>query len=170
VRQVMKPFSERDGDDAAEARFKRFLVQLHVRKQQRIHSPGRWVARRWLPIAATIFVAAIFFFEPHAAIIQADELVKQAASVERTRSAGLSQWLRITLTPANRLARPGVGVSSLMLDAEATDGMVVTTNAIMPDSSPARLVTMLGPHHFDWQRPFSLARFTAWRMALARKH
>jgi hypothetical protein len=171
VRQVMKPFGETDtGDAAVEARYQRFLEKLHARKQQRIHRPpSASPFRRWLPLAASLLVAAMLFFAPHGAVIQADELVKHAVSVEHARPAGSGQHLLITLTPAQALARAGVGVPSYSAEVDITDGIITTSGATAPDSQTATLISRLARHRFEWRRPLSVGAFDAWRHGLARK-
>jgi hypothetical protein len=175
VRQVMKPFGDTDtGDAAAEARYQRFLEKLHTRKQQRIHqSPSASPFRRWLPLAAGLLVAAALFSAPQGAVIQADELVKHAVSVEHTRPVGSAQRLRIARTPANIIARSGVGVPSYLAEASITDGIIdgiiVASTTIAPDSQTATLISQLARHRFDWQHPLRVDDFDAWRHGLARR-
>jgi hypothetical protein len=168
VRQVMKPFGERDASEGAEARFQRFLVQLHARKQQRIHRAGGVPFRRWFPLAATILLGSLFFLDRHT-VIEADELVEQAASVERARH-GMFQRLRLTQTPADRLITLGFGLALPGIDLEATDGIVTTTKALTAAGSPATLAAqLLARHRFSLNEPLSVARFNTWRAGLAHK-
>jgi hypothetical protein len=167
---VKRSDDNESGDAAAEARFQRFLERLHARKQQRIHRPAGWPMRRWLPIAATLVVFAVFIFEPRNVVIEADALVQHAASVELTRPAGSAQRVHVTLTPPNRLALAGVGVASYTTEQEMTDGIVAATAATAREGKPAMLSRLLAQHRFNWRQPLSALCFNAWRRSLPRKH
>jgi hypothetical protein len=170
VRQVMKRLSERENAEAAEARFQRFLAALHARKQARVVPKARSPFRRWIPLAATLAIAALFLAESQRAVSAADEIVRQAATIESIRPIGSAQRLRITLTPANRIAYPGVSLPpTFSREEDLVDGMLAQSAPLAPDPEAATLVQMLAQHRFDWRQPLSVQRFEAWRKGLARK-
>jgi hypothetical protein len=169
VRQVMKRLSERENADAAEARFQRFLTALHARKQQRVVPVTSSPFRRWIPLAATLAVAALVLWESQRAVSAADDLVRQAATIEQQRPVGSGQQLRVTFTPANQISFSGVGLPTITAEEDLVDGILTRTRPFTPDPHVASLVQMLAQHRFDWQKPLSVQHFDAWRRGLSRK-
>jgi hypothetical protein len=103
-------------------------------------------------------------------VVQADELLERAATVERRRPAGSAQRLRMRLlpndTPLHAMAKPSfTGIEEL------TDGMtVIGPTATVPDGMPETLARLLEQHQFDWRQPFSVARFKMLRGTLVHRH
>ena len=158
--------------DPAEARFQRFLVKLHARRQQRIfEKPTGWPVRRWLTIAALpLLILGFIFIEPHTAVIEADELVRYAANAEATRPDGTSQRVAIKLRPSSHFAMSGVGVREINDELEMLNGIVVSSASVKLQGRAASIAQMLAEHRFHWAQPLSVSDFNAWRSALAHKH
>jgi hypothetical protein len=171
VRRVtMQSGSGGNSDDEREARVQRFLVRLHAHRQQRIHQPTGWPARRWVAVAAMAALILVFLFsESHSVVVEADELLRQAAHAELTQPAGFARRVHLALMPPGNTAIARIGVPSYTADQEMTDGIVLRSTSATPVSAPATLMRALAEHHFIWQQPLSAICFNAWRTALSSK-
>jgi hypothetical protein len=178
VGHVTKQFGDGESgstNEAAEARFQRFLALLHTRKQLRpFQKASGALVRRLLAVTAIPIVAGFIFLQLHNTVIEADELVKFAVSAELTRPAGTTQRIGIKFTRSDKFAMSGVGLPDYTTEREMIDGIVTATTPTTVEGVPAtlaeRLAQRLSDHHFNFRKPFNVADFTTWRASLARRH
>jgi hypothetical protein len=169
---VPKHLARLYSEEAQRGRRARFTEQLHERKQARIHRAAGWALRRWLPMAAITPVVILGFLlsQTHEVVVQADELLQRAATIEQTRAVSSGQRVRMRWMPPNATPIPALGFASFTATQELRDGIAVAGPfAAPPSGTPASLARMLAQHQFTWGQPFSVARFKAWRGTLVHR-